>query len=88
MAITYDNVAFGKIEEALKQHIDDEFQNVYISPKFVDRGNEFIRINLSSSTNVETTEGYEVMAYYIYFRYYHKFDISQIIINESVKKKE
>ena len=38
MAITYDNVAFGRIEEALKQYVDDEFQNVYISPKFVDRG--------------------------------------------------
>ena len=87
MAVTYDNVAFGKIEEALKQHIDDEFQNVYISPKFVDRGNEFIRINLSSSTNVETTEGYEVRAYDISLRYYHKCDMSQIRINESVKKK-
>ena len=26
MAVTYDNVAFGRIEEALKQYLDDEFQ--------------------------------------------------------------
>jgi len=31
MAVTYDNVAFGRIEETLKQYVDNEFQNVYIS---------------------------------------------------------
>ena len=87
MAVTYDNVAFGRIEEALKQYIDDEFQNVYISPKFVDRGNEFIRINLLSSTNEETSNAYEIREYSVGLRYYHKCDMSQIRINESVKKK-
>tara|TARA_R100000808_G_C2059667_1_gene91657 strand:+ start:156 stop:590 length:435 start_codon:yes stop_codon:yes gene_type:complete len=87
MAITSDNVAFGRIEEALKQYVDDEFQNVYISPKFVDRGSEFIRINLLSSDNVESTNAYEIRAYSVMLRYYHKCDMSQIRINEAVKKK-
>ena len=87
MAVEYDNIAYGKIEEALKDYIDDEFQNVYVSPKFVDRGNEFIRINLTNSTNIETTNGYEQRGYEIILRYYHKCDMSQIRINEAVKKK-
>mgnify|MGYP003115720140 FL=1 len=87
MAVTYDNVAFGRIEESLKQYVDDEFQNVYISPKFVDRGNEFIRINLTSSNNIETSNAYEIREYSVDLRYYHKCDMSQIRINESVKKK-
>ena len=87
MAVTYDNIAFGRIEEGLKQYIDDEFQNVYISPVFVDRGNEFIRINLVSSNNVESTNTYEQREYDVELRYYHKCDMSQIRINEAVKKK-
>ena len=87
MAVTYDNVAFGRIEEALKQYIDNEFQNVYISPKFVDRGNEFIRINLVSSDNIESTNTYEQREYDVELRYYHKCDMSQIRVNEAVKKK-
>ena len=73
MAITYDNVAFGRIEEALQQYVDNEFNNVYISPKFVDRGSEFIRINLLSSDNVESTNAYEIRAYSVVLRYYHKW---------------
>ena len=87
MAVTYDNVAFGRIEETLKQHIDDEFKNVYISPQFVDRGSEFIRINLVSSDNVESTNTYELREYDVELRYYHKCDMSQIRVNEAVKKK-
>ena len=87
MAITSDNVAFGRIEETLKQYVDDEFQNVYISPKFVDRGSEFIRINLLSSDNIETSNAYEIREYSVDLRYYHKCDMSQIRINEAVKKK-
>tara|TARA_R110002012_G_scaffold240572_1_gene414757 strand:- start:517 stop:951 length:435 start_codon:yes stop_codon:yes gene_type:complete len=87
MAVTYDNIAFGRIEEVLKQYIDDEFHNVYISPKFVDRGNEFIRINLVSSTNVESHNSYEMRAYEVEVRYYHKGDVSQIRVNEAIKKK-
>jgi hypothetical protein len=87
MSVTYDNVAFGRIEETLKQYVDNEFKNVYISPKFVDRGSEFIRINLISSDNIETSNAYEIRQYSVILRYYHKCDISQIRINESVKKK-
>ena len=87
MAITYDNVAFGRIEEALKQYIDDEFKNVYISPKFIDLGSEFIRINLLDSSNQETSNAYEIREYSVLLRYYHKCDISNIKINEAVKKK-
>ena len=87
MAVTYDNVAFGRIEEALKQHIDDEFQNVYISPKFVDRGSEFIRLNLESNSAIESSNAYEVREYKVIVRYYHKADVSQVRINEAIKKK-
>ena len=87
MAVTYDNVAFGRIEEALKQYIDDEFKNVYISPKFIDLGSEFIRINLLESSNQETSNAYEIREYSVLLRYYHKCDISNIKINEAVKKK-
>ena len=87
MAIIYDNIAFGRIEEALQQYVDNEFNNVYISPKFVDRGSEFIRINLLASDNVESTNAYEIRAYSVVLRYYHKCDMSQIRINEAVKKK-
>jgi hypothetical protein len=87
MSVTYDNVAFGRIEETLKQYIDNEFQNVYISPVFVDRGSEFIKINLESSNNVDTNNGYEVREYEVNLRYYHKCDMTQIRNNEAVKKK-
>ena len=87
MSVTYDNVAFGRIEETLKQYIDNEFQNVYISPVFVDRGSEFIKINLESSSNVDTNNGYEVREYEVNLRYYHKCDMTQIRNNEAVKKK-
>ena len=87
MAVTYDNVAFGRIEETLKQYIDNEFQNVYISPVFVDRGSEFIKINLESSNNVEATNAYEIREYQVNLRYYHKCDMTQVRINEAVKKK-
>ena len=87
MAVTYDNVAFGKIEETLKQYVDNEFKNVYISPKFVDRGSEFIRINLESSSSEETSNAYEIRQYSVLLRYYHKCDMSQIRNNEAVKKK-
>ena len=87
MAVTYDNVAFGRIEEALRQYIDDEFRNVYISPKFIDRGSEFIRINLESSSNVETSNAYEVRVYEVMLKYYHKADLHNAHINEAIKKK-
>ena len=87
MAVTYDNVAFGRIEDTLRQYIDDEFRNVYISPKFIDRGSEFIRINLESSSNVETSNAYEVRAYEVMLKYYHKADLHNANINEAIKKK-
>ena len=61
--VTFDNVAFGRIEEALKDHIVDEFNIAYISPKFIDRGSEFIRINLESNNQIESTNAYEVREY-------------------------
>ena len=88
MAVTYDNVAFGRIEEALKQYIDDEFQNVYISPKFVDRGNEFIRINLESSTNIMTTGNFEQREYIVMIRYYlDDANQTDMNTNEAIKNK-
>ena len=85
--VTFDKIAYPKIEEALKQYLYTEFKNVYISPKFVDKGNEFIRINLISSSDIETSNHYEQREYNIILRYYHKCDMSIPRINESVKNK-
>ena len=48
---------------------------------------KFIRINLVSSDNVESTNTYELREYDVELRYYHKCDMSQIRVNEAVKKK-
>ena len=34
MAVTYDKIAYPKIEEAIKFILDDNFPNVFISPVF------------------------------------------------------
>ena len=44
MAVTYDEISNKYIEKGLKNIINDEFKNVYVSPIFSMRGTECIRI--------------------------------------------
>ena len=59
MAVTYDEISYKYIEKGLKNIINDEFKNVYVSPIFSMRGTECIRIMVESSDNEETTNSYE-----------------------------
>ena len=87
MAVTYDKIAFPKIEQAIKFILDDNFPNVYISPVFKMIGNECIRINLESSASEELATNFEVRVYELIIRYYTKADMSKEQDNEFVKNR-
>ena len=87
MAVTYDKIAFTKIEQAIKFILDDDFPNVYISPKFHMQGNECIRINLLSSTSESLATNFEVRNYNVSIRYYTKIDVTKEQDNEFVKNR-
>tara|TARA_R100001594_G_scaffold37383_1_gene67600 strand:- start:1264 stop:1701 length:438 start_codon:yes stop_codon:yes gene_type:complete len=87
MAITYDKISYDEIEQGLKSKIAVEFQNVYISPSFVMRGTECIRINLVDSTSEELATNFEVRNYNIVIRYYIKAKVEEERINSAVKGK-
>lgn len=85
MAVNYDKISYGEIEQGLKKIVNNEFRNVYISDKFKMLGTECIRINLDSSTLVDMTNSFEEREYNVNLRYYHQADTSLERINESVK---
>ncbi len=85
MAVTYDKISYGEIEQGLKKIVNNEFRNVYISDKFKMLGTECIRINLDSSTLVDMTNSFEEREYNVNLRYYHQADTSLERVNESVK---
>ena len=85
MAVTYDKISYGEIEQGLKKIVNDEFRNVYISDKFKMLGTECIRINLDTSTLVDMTNIFEEREYSVMVRYYHQADTTQERVNESVK---
>ena len=87
MAVTYDKIAYPLIEKGLKGIIDNEFQNVYVSPKFEMVGNECIRINLIGSSLEESNANYERRIYEIVLRYYFNCDMHKQLNNEAVKNK-
>ena len=87
MAVTYDKIAYPKIEEAIKFILDDNFPNDYISPVFRMLGNECIRINLESSTSEDLATNFEVRIYDVMVRYYTKADMSKEEDNEFVKNR-
>ena len=87
MAVTYDKIAYPKIEEALKFILDDNFPNVHISPLFRMLGNECIRINLESSSSEDLATNFEVRVYDVMIRYYTKADMSKEQDNEFVKNR-
>ena len=87
MAVTYDKIAYDEIELGLRSIISKEFQNVYIGSEFKMLGSECVRIELLNSTLLMQTGALEQREYALIVRYYHKADVSQELINKSVKGK-
>ena len=87
MAVTYDKIGYTLIEKGLKDIINDDFQNVYISNSFNMVGNECIRINLENSDNIATSKKYEEREYSIMLRYYFNSKIVDNNVNKSIKDK-
>lgn len=87
MAVTYDKVAYPKIEKELRNYLNNDFKNVYVSPIFRNAGNEFIRVNLLDSGAVQTHSGFEEREYRVSIRYYFNSDLSNPRVNESIKNK-
>ncbi len=79
MAVNYTKVAFPKIEEKLFKVMNNEFPSIYISSEFVEQqGDESIRIHLSSSSDVLTTNIFERRSYEVeLFHYYRDKDSIQ-----------
>ena len=63
MAVTYDKIAYDKIELGLRKIISSEFNNVYIGQDFKMLGTQCIKINLESSTLVLQTASLEEREY-------------------------
>ena len=87
MAVTYDKIGFTLIEKGLRDHINDDFQNVYISNKFKMIVNECVRINLEGSSNLMTTNAFEQREYNVIIRYYFNNEIVNDNVNKSIKDK-
>ena len=87
MAVTYDKISFAKIEQAIKFILDDNFPNVYISPKFHMQGNECIRIDLINSESESLATNFEVRNYNVQVRYYTKADMTKEAENEFIKNR-
>ena len=87
MAVSYDKIGFTLIEKGLRDWINNDFNNVFISNRFKIKGNEFIRINLESSTNLMTTNAFEQREYNVMIRYYFNSKIMGDGINENIKSK-
>ena len=87
MAVTYDEISYKYIEKGLKNIINDEFKNVYVSPIFSMRGTECIRIMVESSDNEETTNSYEQRVFNLVVRYYQKGDTRSEKVYESIRRK-
>ena len=87
MAVTYDKIGYSLIEKGLRDWINNDFNNVFISKDYKMKGNEFIRINLESSTNLMTTNAFEQREYNVMIRYYFNRKIMGDGINENIKGK-
>ncbi|QDP52049.1 MAG: hypothetical protein Unbinned2514contig1001_39 [Prokaryotic dsDNA virus sp.] len=88
MAITSANISYEKIETELKKHIDDEFNNVYISPTFKMYGNECIRINTTSDSSQTIAHDFETRLFNVDIRYYiNSANNHDNRINKAIKQK-
>jgi len=87
MAVSYDKIGFTLIEKGLRDHINNDFNNVFISHRFKLKGNEFIRIQLLNSSNLMTTNAFEQREYNVMIRYYFNRKIMSDNINQNIKNK-
>ena len=88
MAVTYTKITWGQLEQPLMDILNDDFPNVYASHKYKKAGNEFIRINLESSTNIITTGNFEQREYIVMIRYYlDDANQTDMNTNEAIKNK-
>lgn len=66
MAVRYTKVSFPKIEEKLFKVLNSEFSNIYVSSEYVEQqGDESIRIHLSSSGDILTTNMFQRREYVV-----------------------
>lgn len=74
MAVRYTKVSFPKIEEKLFKVLNSEFSNIYVSSEYVEQqGDESIRIHLSSSGDILTTNMFQRREYVVeVFHYYEE----------------
>lgn len=88
MAVVYESISWTKIEQPLVDLLGVDFPNVYASPRYKKSGNESVRINLVSSTNLNTTQAFEQREYNVLIRYYlEDCDPSHMGQNEAIKNK-
>ena len=88
MAVTYTDTAWALIEQPLTNLLNDDFNEVYASPRFKKLGNEFIRVNIESSTEIMTTGNFEQREYIVMIRYYlDDSDIEHSQTNGAIKRK-
>ncbi len=87
MAVTYDKISYTLIEKGLRDWINNDFNNVFISKNFKMKGNECVRINLINSTNIFTLNSIEERQYNVEIRYYFNRSIMGDGIIENVKGK-
>tara|TARA_R100000329_G_C7618701_1_gene219899 strand:+ start:7525 stop:7956 length:432 start_codon:yes stop_codon:yes gene_type:complete len=71
MSLTYSKITYNKIEDRLRDFINDYFKNVYISSKYKKQsGNESIRITVTSVDTLNFSQQSEELEYSILVRYY------------------
>jgi len=87
LAVTYNKIGYTLIEKGLKNYLNNDFNNVYISQNFIMKGSECIRINLESSSNTQSTAKYEQREYSVMLRYYFNRIINNDGVNENIKGK-
>lgn len=88
MAVLYESVSWAKIEQPLMDILANDFPYVYCSPRYQESGSESVRINLVSSTNLNTTNAFEQREYNLIIRYYMSdCDITNMQQNEATKNK-
>ena len=88
MAVTYTKITWGQLEQPLMDILNDDFPNVYASHKYKKAGNEFIRVNIESSTEIMTTGNFEQREYIVMIRYYlDDSDIEHSQTNAAIKRK-
>ncbi len=87
MAVSYEKISYDKIEKGLKDKINVDFANVYVSPIFKMIGNECVRVNLTQSELVEQHRNFSEREYNVTVRYYTKADMSNEHTNKGVKRR-